>query len=161
VICIAVVLIFLFRNLIDPLLVVLSLPLALVGAILSLLFSQSDFGMIAVIGIILLFGIANKNAILIVDYINQSREQGLPLQAAILEACPIRLRPILMTTASTVLGMLPIALGFGAGSELRAPMAIAVMGGLVTSTLLSLIFVPVAYSLSHGLRKQPLRKLSI
>jgi len=160
VICIAIVLIFLFRNLVDPLLVVLSLPLALVGAILSLLFSQSDFGMIAVIGIILLFGIANKNAILIVDYINQSREQGLPLQAAILEACPIRLRPILMTTASTVLGMLPIALGFGAGSELRSPMAIAVMGGLVTSTLLSLIFVPVAYSLSHGLRKQPLKKLS-
>jgi multidrug efflux pump subunit AcrB len=160
VICIAIVLIFLFRNLVDPLLVVLSLPLALVGAILSLLFSQSDFGMIAVIGIILLFGIANKNAILIVDYINQSREQGLPLQAAILAACPIRLRPILMTTASTVLGMLPIALGFGAGSELRSPMAIAVMGGLVTSTLLSLIFVPVAYSLSHGLRKQPLKKLS-
>jgi multidrug efflux pump subunit AcrB len=155
VMAIAIVLVFLFRNLVDPLLVVFSLPLALVGAILSLLFTNSDFGMIAVIGIILLFGIANKNAILIVDYINQSRERGLPLQAAILEACPVRLRPILMTTAATVLGMVPIALGFGAGSELRAPMAIAVMGGLVTSTLLSLIFVPVAYSLSHGLRRQP------
>jgi len=155
VMAIALVLVFLFRNLIDPLLVVFSLPLALVGAILSLLLTNSGFGMIAVIGIILLFGIANKNAILIVDYINQSRERGLPLQAAILEACPVRLRPILMTTASTILGMLPIALGFGAGAELRAPMAISVMGGLVTSTLLSLIFVPVAYSLSHGLRRQP------
>ncbi len=159
VIAIAVVLVFLFRNLVDPFLVVLSLPLALVGAILSLLVTNSGFGMIAVIGIILLFGIANKNAILIVDYINQSRERGLPLHAAILEACPIRLRPILMTSASTVLGMMPIALGFGAGSELRAPMAIAVIGGLITSTLLSLIFVPVTYSLSHGLRKQPIPSL--
>ncbi|AFY74386.1 cation/multidrug efflux pump [Synechococcus sp. PCC 7502] len=152
--CIAFVLLCLFRNLVDPLLVVFSLPLALVGAILSLLITNSGFGMIAVIGIILLIGIANKNAILIVDYINQSREQGLTLKAAILAACPVRLRPILMTTASTVLGMLPIALGIGAGSELRAPMAIAVIGGLITSTVLSLIFVPVVYSLLDVFRKK-------
>ncbi len=152
IICIAVVLLMLFGNAVDPLLVVMSLPLALVGAIAALIATKSDFGMIAVIGIILLFGIANKNAILIVDYINQSRKRGLPLQAAILAACPIRLRPILMTTACTLLGMLPIALGIGAGSELRAPMAIAVMGGLITSTLLSLIFVPVVYSLAEVIR---------
>ena len=147
VLCIAVLLVLLFGNVIDPLIVVLTLPLALMGAIAALYITGSGFGMIAVIGIVLLFGIDNKSAILIIDYINQSRERGLPVKAAILEACPVRLRPILMTTASTVLGMLPIALGIGAGSELRAPMAIAVIGGLMTSTVLSLIFVPVTYSL--------------
>ena len=157
VICIAAVLIFLFGNPIDPLVIVLTLPLALVGAIFALYITGSDFGMIAVIGIILLFGIDNKSAILIVDYINQSRAQGLPLKQAILEACPVRLRPILMTTASTVLGMLPIALGIGAGSELRAPMAIAVIGGLVTSTVLSLIFVPVVYSLLDMFRTKKIQ----
>ena len=147
VLCILGVLILLFRSVIDPLVIVFALPLSIVGALLALLITKSDFGMIAVIGMVFLFGLINKNAILIVDYINQLRKSGLSRTEAILEACPIRLRPILMTTASTILGMLPIALGIGAGSELRAPMAIAIIGGLTTATLLSLIVIPVIYAL--------------
>ncbi len=147
VLCILLVLLWLFRSWVDTLVIFLSLPLAVVGAMLGLLVTQSDFGMISLIGIIFLLGLTNKNAILIVDYIKQQRQAGLPRRAAILEAVPIRLRPILMTTASTILGMLPIALGLGAGAELRAPMAVAIMGGLVTSTLLSLLVVPVIYDL--------------
>lgn len=150
--CIAVVLVLLFKSLIDPIVVTLSLPLALVGAMLALLITQSDFGMISLIGFVFLLGITNKNAILIVDYINQLRRQGLDRSSAILEAGPIRLRPIMMTTASTILGMVPIALGLGAGSELRSPMAVAIAGGLVTSTLLSLFVVPVVYTLLDDLK---------
>ena len=146
VLCILFVLILLFKNWVDPLVIVLSLPLAIVGAMLALLVTRSDFGMISVIGIIFLLGLVNKNAILIVDYINQLRSAGLNRTEAILKAGPVRLRPILMTTASMILGMLPIALGFGAGSELRSPMAISIIGGLVASTLLSLIVVPVLYA---------------
>lgn len=154
VLCILLVLILLFKSWVDPLVIVLSLPLAIVGAMLALLLTQSDFGMISLIGIIFLLGLVNKNAILIVDYINQLRDSGLNRTEAILQAGPVRLRPILMTTASTILGMLPIALGIGAGSELRAPMAVAIIGGLVTSTLLSLIVVPVLYALLDDLRSR-------
>ena len=150
--CIVVVLVWLFRSWVDPLVVGLSLPLALVGAMLALLFTQSDFGMISLIGFVFLLGLTTKNAILIVDYINQLRREGLERTEAILKAGPIRLRPILMTTAATILGMAPIALGLGAGSELRSPMAVAIAGGLVTSTLLSLIVVPVVYTLLDDLK---------
>jgi multidrug efflux pump subunit AcrB len=152
VLCIIAVLTLLFRNWIDPLIIVLALPLSLVGAMVMLVLTQSDFGMISVIGIIFLLGLTNKNAILIVDYINQLRQSGYSCTEAILIAAPIRLRPILMTTAATILGMLPIALGLGAGSELRAPMAITIMGGLMTSTILSLVVVPVVYSSLDDLR---------
>jgi multidrug efflux pump subunit AcrB len=147
VLCILLVLLFLFRSWIDTLVIFLSLPLSIIGAMVGLLIVQSDFGMISLIGIIFLLGLTNKNAILIVDYIKQLRHSGMNRRDAILEAAPVRLRPILMTTAATILGMLPIALGLGAGAELRAPMAVAIMGGLVTSTLLSLIVVPVIYDL--------------
>jgi multidrug efflux pump subunit AcrB len=136
----------------DPLVIIFSLPLSIVGAMLGLLITRSDFGMISLIGIIFLMGLINKNAILIVDYINQLRSSGLNRTEAILQAGPIRLRPILMTTASTILGMLPLALGLGAGAELRAPMAVAIIGGLTTATLLSLIVVPVVYALLDDLR---------
>ncbi|MEA5605559.1 efflux RND transporter permease subunit [Nostoc sp. UHCC 0252] len=145
--CIVVVLILLFKSWIDPVVIGVSLPLSIVGAMLALLFTKSDFGMISLIGFVFLLGLANKNAILLVDYINQLRTSGLDRTEAILRAGPVRLRPIMMTTASTLLGMLPIALGFGAGSELRSPMAVAIAGGLVTSTILSLIVVPVVYSI--------------
>jgi multidrug efflux pump subunit AcrB len=121
---------------------------------LGLLIVQSDFGMISLIGIDFLLGLTNKNAILIVDYIKQLRRSGMSRRDAILEAGPVRLRPILMTTAATLLGMVPIAIGLGAGAELRAPMAVAIMGGLVTSTFLSLIVVPVIYDLLDGWRKK-------
>ncbi|MCC5636124.1 efflux RND transporter permease subunit [Nostoc sp. CHAB 5844] len=145
--CIVVVLILLFKTWVDPVVIGVSLPLALVGALLALLFTKSDFGMISLIGFVFLLGLANKNAILLVDYINQLRESGLDRTEAILKAGPVRLRPIMMTTASTILGMLPIALGLGAGSELRSPMAVAIAGGLVSSTILSLIVVPVVYAI--------------
>ncbi|BDI15172.1 cation transporter [Nostoc cf. commune SO-36] len=145
--CIVVVLVLLFKSWIDPVVIGVSLPLSIVGAMLALLFTKSDFGMISLIGFVFLLGLANKNAILLVDYINQLRKSGLDRTEAVLTAGPVRLRPIMMTTASTLLGMLPIALGFGAGSELRSPMAVAIAGGLVTSTILSLIVVPVVYTI--------------
>jgi multidrug efflux pump subunit AcrB len=147
VLCILLVLIWLFKSWVDPLAIIFSLPLSLAGAMLALLLMRSDFGIIAAIGIIFLLGLTNKNAILLIDYINQLRKSGLTRNEAILKAGPVRLRPILMTTAATILGMLPIALGIGAGSELRSPMAIAIIGGLIVSTLLSLIVVPVVYTL--------------
>ncbi|WP_341525329.1 efflux RND transporter permease subunit [Nostoc sp. UHCC 0302] len=145
--CIVVVLILLFKSWVDPIVIGVSLPLALVGAMLALLVTESDFGMISLIGFVFLLGLANKNAILLVDYINQLRNSGLDRTEAILKAGPVRLRPIMMTTAATIIGMLPIALGLGAGSELRSPMAVAIAGGLVTSTILSLIVVPVVYAI--------------
>ena len=152
--CILGILLLLFRSWLDPLVILLSLPLSIVGAMLALLLSQSDFGIISLLGLIFLLGIINKNAILLVDYINQLRLEGMSRAEAILEAGPVRLRPILMTTSSTILGMMPIAVGFGAGAELRSPMAVAIIGGLITSSLLSLIVVPVLYSLLDGLRSQ-------
>ncbi|MBA3924695.1 MAG: efflux RND transporter permease subunit, partial [Nostocaceae cyanobacterium] len=147
VLCIMVVLFWLFRSWIDPIVIGLSLPLGLVGAMLALLVTGSEFGMISLIGFIFLLGLSNKNAILLVDYINKLRASGLSRTEAILKAAPVRLRPIIMTTAATILGMVPIALGLGAGSELRSPMAVAIAGGLVTSTILSLLVVPVVYAL--------------
>jgi len=147
VVCIFLVLLALFRNWIDTLVIFLSLPLSIVGAMVGLLIARSDFGMISLLGIIFLLGLTSKNAILIVDYIKQMRQQTPTRRAAILEAVPTRLRPILMTTFSTIFGMLPLALALGAGAELRAPMAISIMGGLVTSSLLSLLVVPVLYDL--------------
>ncbi len=145
--CIVVVLIWLFKGWVDPIVIGISLPLGLVGAMLALLLTKSDFGMISLIGFVFLLGITNKNAILIVDYINQLRNSGLDRTEAILKAGQVRLRPIMMTTAATILGMVPIALGLGAGSELRSPMAVSITGGLVTSTILSLIVVPVVYAI--------------
>jgi multidrug efflux pump subunit AcrB len=145
--CIILVLVWLFKSWVDPIAIAISLPLALVGALIALLLTKSDFGMISLIGFVFLLGITNKNAILIVDYINQLRRSGLERTEAILKAGPIRLRPIMMTTSATILGMVPIALGLGAGSELRSPMAIAIAGGLVSSTILSLVVVPVVYAI--------------
>ncbi len=154
VICVIAVLLLLFRSLVDPLAIVLTLPLSIVGAMLAQFVTRSDFGMISVIGIIFLLGLVNKNAILLVDYVNQLRERGIDRHEAILHAGSVRLRPILMTTAATILGMLPIALGLGAGAELRAPMAIVIIGGLLSSTLLSLVVIPVAYTVLDDLRSK-------
>jgi multidrug efflux pump subunit AcrB len=156
------VLVVLFGQLLEPLVVLLSIPLSIVGAMLGLLLTQSDFGMISLIGLIFLLGLIDKNAILLVDYIRQLRKSGLSRTEAILRTGQVRLRPILMTTASTILGMLPIAFGWGAGAELRQPMAVAIIGGLVTSTLLSLIVVPVVYTLIEDLwlrfKQQPVSR---
>jgi multidrug efflux pump subunit AcrB len=142
-----------FESFIHPLTIMLTLPLAFVGAILGLFMAGTTLAMGAMIGIILLMGLVTKNAILLIDRaIVRVREMGeTPLQA-VLEAGPERLRPILMTSAAMVLGMLPTALGKGEGSEFRAPMAIAVIGGVISSTLLSLLVVPAFYVAIENLK---------
>ena len=147
VVCIIVVLGILFRSWVDPLVIATALPLSIVGALLALFITRADFGLISLMAVIFLFGLVNKNAILLVDRINRLRELGMARSDAISEAGAQRLRPIVMTTVATILGMLPIALGFGAGAELRAPMAVAIIGGLITSTALSLIVIPVTYTI--------------
>ena len=156
VICMLVVLYLPFRRWLEPLVIGLSLPLSIVGAMLALLITQSDFGMISLIGLIFLLGLLDKNAILLLDYANQLRSSGMNRTEAILNTGVVRLRPIIMTTCSTILGMLPIAIGWGAGSELRQPMAVGIIGGLITSSLLSLIVVPVLYTLveDNNLKKR-------
>ena len=139
-----------FESFLQPLIIMLSLPLALVGALLLLLVTGKNLGMPAMIGVVMLMGLVTKNAILLVDYTNQLRREGKPLKDALLAAGPVRLRPIVMTTVAMILGMLPSALGTGDGSEFRAPIAIATIGGLLTSTLLTLVVVPVAYLLLEG-----------
>ncbi|MEY4518268.1 MAG: hypothetical protein RLZZ499_867, partial [Cyanobacteriota bacterium] len=146
-ICMLIVLYLPFRRWLEPMVIGLSLPLSIVGAMLALLVTQSDFGMISLIGLIFLLGLLDKNAILLLDYINQLRTAGVERNEAILQTGVLRLRPIIMTTSSTILGMLPIALGWGAGAELRQPMAVGIVGGLITSSLLSLIVVPVLFTL--------------
>ena len=147
VICMLIVLYLPFRRWLEPMVIGLSLPLSIVGAMLALLITQSDFGMISLIGLIFLLGLLDKNAILLLDYIDRLRNLGMNRTEAILNTGVVRLRPIVMTTCSTILGMLPIALGWGAGAQLRQPMAVGIIGGLITSSLLSLIVVPVLYTL--------------
>jgi multidrug efflux pump subunit AcrB/outer membrane protein TolC len=139
-----------FESFLQPMIIMLSLPLALVGALLLLLATGKNLGMPAMIGVVMLMGLVTKNAILLVDRTNQGRREGRSLRDALLEAGPVRLRPILMTTIAMILGMLPSAIKAGDGSEFRSPIAIATIGGLITSTLLTLVVVPVSYLLLEG-----------
>jgi HAE1 family hydrophobic/amphiphilic exporter-1 len=136
-----------FESLIHPLVILFTIPLALVGAVLALFITGTTINIVAFIGIIMLAGIVVNNAIVLVDLINQLRIQGTERIEAILEAGTARLRPILMTSLTTTLGLLPMAMGFGEGSEVRTPMAITVIGGLTVSTMLTLVVIPVVYSL--------------
>ncbi len=136
-----------FNSFAHPLIVLLALPFSVTGALLFLWMTGYTLNLYSMIGLILLMGIVKKNAILLVDYTNQLRAAGKPTREALLEACPVRLRPILMTSLSTIAGALPAALAFGPGAELRAPMAVAVIGGILLSTLLTLLVVPCAYAL--------------
>ncbi len=136
-----------FESLIHPFVILLTVPLALVGAVLGLAVTGTSINVVALIGVIMLVGIVVNNAIVLVDYINQARARGMQREQAILEAGHARLRPILMTTATTALGLLPMALGLGEGAEIRAPMAITVIGGLLVATVLTLVVIPVVYSL--------------
>ena len=135
-----------FESLIHPFVIFFSIPLALIGAVLALYMTGSTISVVVFIGAILLVGIVVNNAIVLVDLINQLRAQGTEKLEAIIEAGRLRLRPILMTTLTTTLGLLPLAIGLGDGAELRAPMAITVIGGLVVSTLLTLVVIPVVYA---------------
>ena len=135
-----------FGNFLTPLAIMLSLPLSLVGVMGALALAHGSLNIMSMIGIIMLMGLVTKNAILLVDFANQAREKGRAREEALVDAGELRLRPIIMTTLAMIFGMLPTALALGAGSEFRAPMAHAVIGGLITSTLLTLIVVPVVYT---------------
>ncbi len=137
-----------FESLIHPFTIMLTLPLAFIGAFAALLIFKQTISLYVFLGIVFLMGLVTKNAILLVDFANTLRKRdGLDASSALLKAGPVRLRPILMTTVAMIAGMLPVALGNGVGSESRKPMAISVIGGLISSTLLTLIVVPVFYSL--------------
>jgi HAE1 family hydrophobic/amphiphilic exporter-1 len=136
-----------FESLRDPFIIIFSIPLAAVGVVTTLLVTNTTFNMQGFLGVIILVGIVVNNAIVLVDYANQlRRDHGYNVRDAVVTAGSRRLRPILMTTATTVLGLVPMALGIGEGSELQVPMARVVIGGLVTSTLITLVFIPVIYS---------------
>ena len=137
----------LFNNLGTPFVIMFALPMALVGALGALVLTGESLSLVAAIGIIMLVGLMGRNAILLLDYTNTLRGRGLERNEALIEAGATRLRPILMTTTATIFGMLPVALRIGKASEIRAPMAIVVIGGLIVSTLLTLLIIPVLYSL--------------
>ena len=145
----------LYESLIHPLTVISTLPSAGVGAVLALLLFRMDFSLIALIGVFLLIGIVKKNAILIIDFaLEAERARGLSSLEAVREACLLRFRPILMTTLAAALGALPLAIGFGEGSELRQPLGVAIVGGLIASQLLTLLTTPVVYMLLDKLRRR-------
>lgn len=148
-----------FNSFIHPLTVMLALPLSAVGAFGALYVTGDTISIISMIGMITLTALVVKNSILLVDYTNTLRERGMERNQAVLQASPVRLRPILMTAVTTILGVLPVALGYSAGGEVRAGMGRAIFGGMFASTLLTLFIVPVAYTLlddlQHKLRNLP------
>jgi HAE1 family hydrophobic/amphiphilic exporter-1 len=164
-ILLAIILIFLilasqFESFTQPFAIMLSLPLSLIGVLLALLITGNTLNMMSMIGVIMLMGLVTKNAILLVDNANERRRAGTDRFAALIEAGAVRLRPIMMTTLAMIFGMFPIALALGEGGGFRAPMARAVIGGLITSTLLTLIVVPVAYTYFDDLGQWFKRKLA-
>jgi multidrug efflux pump len=154
-IVIYIVLGILYESLIHPITVLSTLPSAGVGAVLALLMFKMEFSIIALIGVFLLIGIVKKNAIMIIDFaIEAERSRGLSAVDAVREACLLRFRPILMTTLAAILGALPLAIGFGEGAELRRPLGISIIGGLIASQLLTLLTTPVVYVLMDKLRRR-------
>ena len=135
-----------FASFTQPVAIMASLPFSLIGVFLALLVTGTTLNIFSIIGFIMLMGLVTKNAILLVDFANRSRRAGASLADALLTAGQVRLRPILMTTAAMIGGMLPLALGLGDGGEQQAPMGRAIIGGVVTSTLLTLVVVPVIYT---------------
>ena len=134
-----------FRSFLQPLALMASLPLTLIGVVLALLLFGSTLNMFSIIGIVMLMGLVTKNAILLIDFAIRAQQQGMERTQALLQAAHVRLRPILMTTLAMIFGMLPLALALSEGSEQRAPMGQAVIGGVITSSLLTLVVVPVIY----------------
>ena len=134
-----------FRSYLQPVALMASLPLTLIGVVLALLMWRSTLNMFSVIGVIMLMGLVTKNAILLVDFANRARADGMERGTALLEAARVRLRPILMTTLAMIFGMVPLAFALTEGSEQRAPMGQAVIGGVITFSLLTLVVVPVIY----------------
>jgi multidrug efflux pump subunit AcrB len=145
-----------FNSFIHPITILMALPFSLSGALLALWVCHQSLSLFSMIGLILLMGIVKKNSILLVDFTNQRRAEGFNVHDALLHACPVRLRPILMTSIATVAGAIPEALNFGAGAETRIPMAISLIGGVTLSTFLTLYVVPCVYSLFSRLERPEL-----
>ena len=146
-----------FGSFLQPLAIMASLPLALIGVMLALLFWRSTLNVFSMIGLVMLMGLVTKNAILLVDFANHARKAGATVAEALLQAGQVRMRPIVMTTMAMVFGMLPLALALNDGGEIQAPMGRAIIGGVITSTLLTLVVVPVLYSYLVRSRKSELR----
>ncbi|HQD85916.1 MAG TPA: efflux RND transporter permease subunit [Bacillota bacterium] len=143
-----------FESLATPFVVLLTMPLGAIGVVAALYFSRHAFGITAFMGVIVLAGVIVNNGIVMVDFINQQRDAGVPLREAICDGATKRLRPVLMTSLTTILGLVPMALGWGEGAELAAPMALSLMGGLAAGTLLTLVLVPVVYSVFAGYKPE-------
>lgn len=151
-----------FGSFMDPIAILMSLPLSLIGVVLALLITRDTLNIMSMIGVILLFGIVAKNAILLIDFAKWAREKdGLPLREALIEAGAIRLRPILMTTCALIAGMMPIALGLGEGADFRAPLGRAVIGGVITSTILTLVVIPTFYEILDEWRQAISRRFGV
>jgi HAE1 family hydrophobic/amphiphilic exporter-1 len=142
-----------FGSFLDPLAILVSLPLSLIGVVLALWVTSDTLNIMSLIGVILLMGIVAKNAILLIDFAKWARERGLPLREALIEAGRIRLRPIIMTTLALIAGMIPVAIGRGEGADFRAPLGRAVIGGTITSTILTLLVIPTVYEILDGFRE--------
>ena len=151
-----------FGSFLDPLAIMVSLPLSLIGVMLSLAISNYTINLMSLIGVILLMGIVAKNAILLIDFAKWAREErGVPLRESLIEAGAIRLRPILMTTFALIAGMMPIAFGTGEGAAFRAPMGVAIIGGVITSTFLTLLVIPTFYEIMDELRSKLARRVGM
>ena len=136
-----------FNSFVQPLIIMLAQPLAIIGGLIALLISGDTLNIFSMIGLVLLIGLVAKNSILLIDLTNQLRDKGATIDAALRQACPVRLRPVVMTSLTIILALLPAAIGLGAGSETNKPLSVAIIGGMISSTLLTLVVVPAAYSL--------------
>ena len=139
-----------FRSFIDPFLIMLAIPMGFVGVLIILPLTHTTLNVMSLMGVLMLVGIADSNSILIVDFAHKLEEQGLSVADAVITACRVRLRPILMTSLATIIGMIPMALKLGTGGEQYTPMARAIIGGLTSSVLLTVFIVPAAYLLVYG-----------
>lgn len=151
-----------FNSFLQPLVVMVAQPLAVVGGGAALWLAGHTLNIYSMVGLVLLVGLVAKNSILLVDLTNQLRQKGADIDAALLEACPVRMRPVLMTSLTIVLALLPAALGVGAGADTNGPMAVAVIGGMISSTLLTLVVVPAVYSLvEHAVTRLQQKRLAV
>jgi multidrug efflux pump subunit AcrB len=144
-----------FRSFVDPLLIMLAIPMGFVGVLLTLPLTHTTLNVMSLMGVLMLVGIADSNSILIVDFAHNLEEQGLSPAEAVVTACRVRLRPILMTSLATIIGMVPMALKLGTGAEQYTPMARAIIGGLTSSVILTIFIVPAAYLLIYGKKNSP------
>jgi multidrug efflux pump subunit AcrB len=144
-----------FRSFRDPFLIMLAIPMGFVGVLITLPLTHTTLNVMSLMGVLMLIGIADSNSILIVDFAHTLESQGLSPADAVIAACRVRLRPILMTSLATIIGMMPMALKLGTGAEQYTPMARAIIGGLTSSVILTVFIVPAAYLLAYGKKKRP------